>query len=107
MSLPSGKIDEEKQSIFCCDLLTYAISEITPHSPELWQENLYLFSLSGDSRKILVPGKKNTLFLYALGPDLYSSKVIVDTNESFSDDSMPKLVAQWKGPSVYFMMFAL
>jgi hypothetical protein len=97
MSLPSGKIDEEKQSIFCCDLLTYAISEITPHSPELWQENLYLFSLSGDSRKILVPGKKNTLFLYALGPDIESSKILVDANEGFGEDAPPKLAAEWKG----------
>jgi hypothetical protein len=99
MSLPSSKLDEEKQTIFCLDLLTYAISEITPHAPELWQENLYLFALSGDSRKILVPGNKNTLAIYALGPDLDKTKVIVDTNESFGDDSPPKLVSQWKGPN--------
>jgi hypothetical protein len=60
---------------------------------------LYLFALSGDSRKILVPGNKNTLALYALGPDLDKTKVIVDTNESFGDDSPPKLVSQWKGPN--------
>ena len=101
MSLPSSKLDEEKQTIFCLDLFTCAISEITPHVPENWQENLYLFALSGDSRKILVPGNKNTLALYALGPDLDKTKVIVDTNESFTDDSMPKLVAQWKGPDAF------
>jgi len=99
MSLPSSKLDQEKQTIFCLDLFTSAISEITPHTPELWQENLYLFALSGDSRKILVPGNKNTLALYALGPDLDKTKVIVDTNESFGDDSPPKLVSQWKGPN--------
>jgi len=99
MSLPSSKLDQEKQTIFCLDLFTSAISEITPHAPELWQENLYLFALSGDSRKILVPGNKNTLVLYALGPDLDKTKVIVDTNESFGDDSPPKLVSQWKGPN--------
>lgn len=100
-SLPSSKLDEEQQSVFCCDLLTYAISELSPHVPDEWQGNLYLVALSGDSRKILVPGKKNTLLLYALGPDLYSSKVIVDTNESFGDDSEPKLVAQWKSPNTF------
>ncbi|MGA2677829.1 MAG: hypothetical protein ABSF37_00860 [Sedimentisphaerales bacterium] len=97
MSLPSSKLDEEKQTIFCFDLFTSAISEITPHAPELWQENLYLFALSGDSRKILIPGNKNTLALYALGPDIDKTKIIVDTNESFGDDSPPKLVSQWKG----------
>jgi Tol biopolymer transport system component len=97
MTLPSSKLDQEKQTIFCLDLFTSAISEITPHTPELWQENLYLFALSGDSRKILVPGNKNTLALYAIGQDPDKTKVIVDTNESFGDDSPPNLVAGWKG----------
>ncbi len=99
MSLPSSKLYEEEQSIFCCDLLTYAVSEIAPHVPDEWQENLYLCELSGDSRKILVPGKKNILALYALGPDIDKTKIIVDTNESFGDDTPPKLVSQWKGPN--------
>lgn len=99
MSLPSSKLYEEEQSIFCCDLLTYAVSEIAPRGPDEWQGNLYLCELSGDSRKILVPGKKNILALYALGPDIDKTKIIVDTNESFGDDSPPKLVSQWKGPN--------
>ncbi|MGA2070464.1 MAG: hypothetical protein ABSG97_03870 [Sedimentisphaerales bacterium] len=101
VSLPSSILGEEKQDIFCCDLFTYAVSEITPYVPELWQGNLYLFSLSDDSRKMLIPGNKNTLALYALGSDFSKSKVIVDTNESFGDDSPPKLVAEWKGPNQF------
>jgi hypothetical protein len=101
MSLPYDIAGEEKTTIFCYDMLTHAVSEIAPRVPEVWQGNLYLFSLSHDSRKILVPGNKNILALYVLGPDLDSSKVIVDTNESFGDDSPPKLVSQWKGPNQF------
>jgi hypothetical protein len=102
MSLPASRLDEEEQTIFCCDLFTYAVSDITPGVPEVWRKYLYLFALSGDSRKILVPGEKNMLGLYALGPDLDLSKVIVDTNESFGDDAPEKkLVAQWKGPDLF------
>jgi Tol biopolymer transport system component len=96
MSLPSSKLDEEEQTIFCYDLLTSAVSNLLPHVPDEWQGNLYLIAPSIDSRKILIPGKKNILLLYA-GPDLDKMKVIVDTNESFGDDSPPKLPAQWKG----------
>jgi hypothetical protein len=99
MSLPSSKLDEEEQTIFCYDSLTSAVSNLLPHVPDEWQGNLYLIELSGDYRKTLVPGKKNTLLLH--GPDISSSKIIVDTNESFTDDSMPKLVAQWKGPDAF------
>jgi hypothetical protein len=100
MSLPTSKLDEEEQAIFCCDLLTYAVSDITPNgAPEVWRKYLYLSALSGDSRKILVPGEKNMLALYALGPDFDLSKIIVDANESFGDDAPEKkLLAQWKGP---------
>jgi hypothetical protein len=99
MSLPSSKLDYEKETIFCCDTLTGSVSEILPQiALDTLQGDLYLFALSHDSREILLPGKKNTLGLYALGGNLELSKVIVDTNESFGDDSPPKLVAQWKGP---------
>jgi Tol biopolymer transport system component len=99
MSLPASKLDEEEQTIFCCDLLTYAVSDITPKgAPEVWRKYLYLSALSSDSRKILVPGEKNMLALYALGPDFDLSRIIVDANESFGDDAPEKkLVAQWKG----------
>jgi len=100
MSLPSSKLDEEEQSIFCFDLLTCAISNLSPHVPDEWQGNLYLVAISDDFRKTLIPGKKNMLLLCA-GPDLDKIKVIVDTNESFGDDSEPKLVAQWKGPDTF------
>jgi hypothetical protein len=99
MSLPSSKLDEEKQTIFCCDTLTSSVSEILPQVViDALQGDLYLFALSQDCRKILLPGKKNTLGLYALGGDLELSKALIDENESFGDDSPPKLVAQWKGP---------
>jgi len=95
MSLPSGRIDEEKTTIFCCDTITWSVSEIMNQGMLDFSEgNLYLFALSGDSRKILLPGKKNTLLLYALGSDVELSRVIVDTNESFEDNSPPP---QWKG----------
>jgi hypothetical protein len=101
MSLPSDIAGEEKTTIFCYDSLTQAVSEIMPQNLlDFSQGNLQHFAVSGDSWKILVPGKKNTLFLYAIGPDIcrLSSKVIVDTNESLGkDDSPPKLPAQWKG----------
>ena len=97
VSLPSSVLGSEKQNIFCCDLFTYSVSEIIPNVPELWRENLYLFALSDDSRKMLIPGNKNTLALYALGSDISYSKIIVDINESFGDNSPPKLVAEWKG----------
>jgi hypothetical protein len=99
ISLPSSKLDSEEGSVFCCDTLTGAVSDILPQTTlDFTQGNCHLFALSHDSKKMLLPGKKNILLLYAFGPDLYSSKVIVDTNESFGDDSPPKLVAQWKGP---------
>jgi hypothetical protein len=99
MSLPASRLDDEKETIFCFDLLTNSVGEMIPQDiPEVWQGNLYLFALSGDSRKILVPGEKNMLFLYALGPDLDLSRIIVDANESFGDDAPEKkLIAQWKG----------
>lgn len=98
VSLPSSKLDEEKATIFCCDTLTGAISEILPQiALDFTEGNCYLFTLSQDSKKILLPGNKNTLGMYALGQDLDSSKILIDKNESFGDDSPPKLVSQWKG----------
>jgi hypothetical protein len=98
MSLPSSKLDEEKVTVFCCDTLTGAISEILPQiALDFTEGNCYLFTLSHDSQKILLPGNKNTLGIYALGQDLDSSKILIDKNESFGDDAPPKLVSQWKG----------
>lgn len=98
MSLPSSKIDEERNSLFCCDTLTGAVSEILPGTAlDFTQGNCHLFALSGDCRKILLPGNKNTLGIYALGQDPDSSKTLVDKDESFGDDSPPELVPQWKG----------
>ncbi|MGD0077925.1 MAG: hypothetical protein ABSB91_04765 [Sedimentisphaerales bacterium] len=98
--LPSSKLDTEKGSVFCCDTLTGAVSDILPQlALDFTQGNYYLFQLSHDSRKLLLPGNKNTLGIYALGPDIESSKILVDVNESFGEDSPPKLVPQWKGPN--------
>jgi hypothetical protein len=98
MTLPSSKLDSEKQTIFCLDMFTGAISEILPQiAIDFAQGNSNLFALSHDSREMLLPGKKNTLGLYVLGGDLSLSKPLIDDNESFGDDSPPKLVAQWKG----------
>lgn len=96
--LPSSKVDNEQGSVFCSDTLTGAVSDILPQvAVDFTQSNNHLFELSKDSRKILLSGKKNTLGIYALGPDFDSSKIIVDTNESFGEDSPPKLAAEWKG----------
>jgi hypothetical protein len=98
MSLPSSELDEEKATIFCCDTLTGAISEILPQiALDFTEGNCYLFTLSHDSKKTLLPGNNNTLGIYALGGDLKLSKILIDKNESFGDDSPPKLVSQWKG----------
>jgi hypothetical protein len=97
MSLPSSKLDEEKTTIFCCDTLTGAISEIVHQTVlDFSQGNLYLFALSHDSRKILLHGEKNTLGIYALGGNLDLSKVLIDEEEGFGKGL--SLVAQWKGP---------
>jgi hypothetical protein len=99
MKLPSSKLDEEKGTLFCYDSLTGAVSEILPQVVlDYTQSNFYLFSLSHDYKKILFPGNKNTLGIYALGEDIDSSKVLVDADEGFGDDSPPKLVPEWKGP---------
>lgn len=98
MSLPSSKLDEEKITIFCCDTLTGAISEIVHQIVlDAARGNLHLFALSHDSRKILLHGKKNTFGIYVLGGDLNLSKGLIDENESFGEESPPRLVAQWKG----------
>jgi hypothetical protein len=97
MSLPSGRSDREKENIFCCDTLTGSVSEILPQiALDFSQGNLCLFELSNDSQKILLPGTKNTLGIYTLGGE----KTLIDQNESFGDNSPPKLVAQWKGPDL-------
>ncbi len=98
LSLPSSQLDTDSGSVFCCDTLTGTVSDILPQiAIDFTQGNYHLFELSADSRKMLLPGKKNTLGLYALGPDLESSKVLVDSNEGFGEDAPPKLEAQWKG----------
>lgn len=98
MSLPTSKIDEERNSLFCCDTLTGTVSEIIPETAlDFAQGNCHLFALSRDCRKILLPGNKNTLGIYALGQDSDSSKILISEKESFGDDSPPGLVAQWKG----------
>ncbi len=98
MSLPTSKIDEEKNSLFCCDALTGAVSEILPETAlDFTQGNCHLFVLSHDYRKIILPGNKNTLGIYVLGRELDSSEILVDENESFGDDSPPELISQWKG----------
>lgn len=100
MSLPSSKLDEEKTTIFCCDTLTGAISEIVHQIVlDAAQGNLYLFALSHDSRKMLLHGKKNILAIYALGGDLNLSKLLIDEKEGFGEGDNPplNLVAQWKG----------
>jgi hypothetical protein len=100
MSIPSSKIDTEKGSVFCSDTLTGTVSDILPQiALDFTQGNFYLFQLSNDGRKILLPGNKNTLGIYAMGPDIESSKILVDANESFDDDAPPKFVPQWKGPN--------
>jgi hypothetical protein len=96
MSLPAGRIDEEKTTIFCCDTLTHSVSEIMQQGMlDFSGGSLYLFALSHDSRKILLPGKKNTLLLYVLGSDYELSKVLVDDKEGFEKEGP---VPQWKGP---------
>jgi hypothetical protein len=101
MTLPSSKLDAEKQTIFCFDILTGAVSDILPQIViDFTQGNSNLFALSQDSRKILLPGEKNTLGLYVLGGDLNLSKPLIDENESFGEGAPPKLVAQWKGPDL-------
>jgi hypothetical protein len=98
ITLPSSKLDTEKGSVFCCDTLTGSVSDILPQlALDFTQGNYYLFQLSHDSCKMLLPGNKNTLGIYALGPDIENSKILVDVNESFADESPPKLVPQWKG----------
>lgn len=98
ISLPSSKVDNEQGSVFCCDTLTGAVSDILPQiAVDFTQGNYHLFAISQDSRKMLLPGKKNTLGIYALGPDIESSKIIVDSNEGFGDDAPSKLAAEWKG----------
>jgi hypothetical protein len=98
ISLPSSKIDNEQDSVFCSDTLTGAVSDILPQiAVDFTQSNTHLFELSKDSRKILFQGKKNTLGIYALGPDFESSKFIVDAKEGFGEDAPPKLAAEWKG----------
>ncbi|KPK35998.1 MAG: hypothetical protein AMJ65_16875 [Phycisphaerae bacterium SG8_4] len=98
MSLPSSRIDTVKETIFCCDTLTGTVSGILPQfAIDFTQGNCHLFALSHDSQKILLPGDKNTLGIYTLGRDLDSSKILIDKCESFGDDSLPKLVSQWKG----------
>ena len=98
ISLPSSKIDEERGSLFCYDFLTGAVSEILSQTAiDFTQGNFYLFAPSQDCRKILLPGNKNTLGIYALGEGLELSKVLIDEKESFGDDS-PKFIPKWKGP---------
>jgi hypothetical protein len=98
ISLPSSKVDNEQGSVFCSDTLTGAVSDILPQiAVDFTQDNYHLFALSYDSRKILFPGKKNALGIYALGPDIESSKILVDSNEGFGEDAPPKLAAEWKG----------
>jgi Tol biopolymer transport system component len=102
ISLPSSKVDNEQESVFCSDTLTGAVSDILPQiAVDFTQSNNHLFELSKDSRKILFQGKKNTLGIYALGPDLESSKIIVDANEGFGEDAPPKLAAEWKGANQF------
>lgn len=97
ISLPSSKIDEERGSLFCYDFLTGAVSEILPQTAiDFTQSNFYLFAPSQDCQKILLPGNKNTLGIYALGQGLELSKVLVDEKESFGDES-PKFIPKWKG----------
>jgi hypothetical protein len=109
MKLPSSKLDEEKGTLFCYDSFTGAVSEILPQAViDFTQSNFYLFSFSRDYKNILFPGNKNTLGIYAgnkntlgiytLGGDTDSSKVLVNADEGFGDDSPPKLVPEWKGP---------
>jgi hypothetical protein len=98
LTVPSGKIDTEKGSVFCADTLTGAVSDILPQlALDFTQGNYDLFQLSHDSRKLLLPGNKNTVGIYAMGPDIENSKILVDSNEGFGEDAPPKLVPQWKG----------
>lgn len=97
ISLPSSKLDTDSGSVFCCDTLTGAVSDILPQiAVDFTKGNYHLFELSHDTRKMLLPGDKNTLGLYAFGPNLESSKIIVDSNEGFGDDT-PKFISEWKG----------
>jgi len=98
LSLPSSKLDADTGSVFCCDTLTGAISDILPQiAIDFTQGNYHLFELSADCRKMILPGKHNTLGIYILGPDIESSKILVDSNEGFADDAPPKIAAGWKG----------
>jgi hypothetical protein len=98
MSFPSSKLDTEKGTLFCYDPITGAVGEILHQTAlDFTQLNFYLFTPSLNSRKILLPGNKNTLGIYLLGQDIKSSKIVIDANEGFSDNAPPKFVAAWKG----------
>lgn len=98
MSFPSSKLDIEKGTVFCYDPITGSVGEILHQTAlDFTQGNFYLFAPSVSSQKILLPGNNNTFGVYLLGQDIKSSKIVVDANEGFSDNSPPKLVAEWKG----------
>jgi hypothetical protein len=98
ITLPSGKLDEEKASLFCYDGFTGAVGEMIPSSLLDSAGSFYLYAPSHNSRKILIPGNKNTLGLYMPGENLDSAKILINKDEGFGDDAPPKLAAGWKGP---------
>ena len=94
MKFPSSKIDEERASLFYYDTTAGTVAEVLPAGIARDSDNLHLFSLSADGRRVLLPMDKNRFALYGFGES--SANVLVPENECFGDNP-PKIAPAWKG----------
>ncbi|MBN1804331.1 MAG: hypothetical protein JW837_03695 [Sedimentisphaerales bacterium] len=95
MSIPSTMHEDGRISLFCYDPATSTIANLLPAEVSQYSpETLYMFEVSPDGKKILIPASDNRLALYELGQE--NPVTIIKEEEGFGDD-IPVFNPAWKG----------
>jgi hypothetical protein len=90
LSLPSSKKNEERWSVFCYDPVTSVVADILPTNvPESY---VWLFSLSPDGDKLLLPMEEGGFGIYELDTRTITIPV---AEEDIGNDA--NIIPAWKG----------
>jgi hypothetical protein len=98
ITIPTTQLDEPRYSVFCYDNTVGTVTEILPAVLRSQaSQNLNLFRLSNDGKRLLVPLRSNRFAIYELGAATATFPLAED--EGFGSEEMPAFLPAWKGNS--------
>lgn len=96
VTIPTGELDEPRNSLFCYDRLTGTVTDILPSGlRNQVSESIHYFRLSPDRKRLLVPLESNRFAICQLGAT--DVKYPLSVEEGFGDDDIPDFLPSWKG----------